>query len=412
MLSVSKNTIYSGIFFFFVLLSIFVLRPFRNTIAADIGTTDLTLFLFIVVLVMLLVNPIYSFIVSKSSQKRLVPYIYGFFIINLLSFLALNTYLPESFTVKATFYVWYNIFNFFLVAIFWAMTVNSFNIHGGKKFFGLISACGSLGASCGGFLVDSYLYDKQNLSLLITVFALCLAVYFSSKVEREEIQLKSNTSSTFEDIFEQFIQIRNNPLIRNFIFYAFTWTCLSTALWFFQLEIINSYTDDSAVKTKIFGRADSIVPIITLITQLLLTSWILSNKFLGIRFVITVYGLMFIASFLAVSGYFSEYLLSASGITVFLVLQGTMRPFEYGLNKPAREAVFTTLSAKEKYKSTVFIDTFTNRFGDATGGLLFNSLLTMGLVLYTAPLAIIPLAIFLINLGWNISKNIDTEKST
>ena len=412
MLSVSKNTIYSGIFFFFVLLSIFVLRPFRNTIAADIGTTDLTLFLFIVVLVMLLVNPIYSFIVSKSSQKRLVPYIYGFFIINLLSFLVLNTYLPESFTVKATFYVWYNIFNFFLVAIFWAMTVNSFNIDGGKKFFGLISACGSLGASCGGFLVDSYLYDKQNLSLIITVFALCLAIYFSSKVEREEIQLKSNTSSTFEDIFEQFFQIRNNPLIRNFIFYAFTWTCLSTALWFFQLEIINSYTDDSAVKTKIFGRADSIVPIITLVTQLLLTSWILSNKFLGIRFVITIYGLMFIASFLAVSGYFSEYLLSASGITVFLVLQGTMRPFEYGLNKPAREAVFTTLSAKEKYKSTVFIDTFTNRFGDATGGLLFNSLLTMGLVLYTAPLAIIPLAIFLINLGWNISKNIDTEKSS
>ena len=411
MLSVSKNTIYSGIFFFFVLLSIFVLRPFRNTIAADIGTADLTLFLFIVVLVMLLVNPIYSFIVSKSSQKRLVPYIYGFFIINLLSFLALNTYLPESFTVKATFYVWYNIFNFFLVAIFWAMTVNSFNIDGGKKFFGVISACGSVGASCGGFLVDSYLYDKQNLSLLITVFALCLAVYFSSKVEREEIQLKSNTSSTFEDIFEQFIQIRNNPLIRNFIFYAFIWTCLSTALWFFQLEIINSYTDDSAVKTKIFGRADSMVPIITLITQLLLTSWILGNKFLGIRFVLTIYGLMFTFSYLAVSGYFSEVLLSASGITIFLVLQGTMRPFEYGLNKPAREAVFTTLSAKEKYKSTVFIDTFTNRFGDATGGLLFNSLLSMGLVLYTAPLAIIPLAIFLISLGWNISKNVDTKKS-
>ena len=122
-------------------------------------------------------------------------------------------------------------------------------------------------------------------------------------------------------------------------------------------------------------------------------------------------GTTFTASFLAISGYFSEYLLSASGITLFLILQGTMRPFEYGLNKPAREAVFTTLSTKEKYKSTVFIDTFTNRFGDATGGLLLNSLLSMGLVLYTAPLAIIPLAIFLINLGWNISKNIDTQKS-
>ena len=153
------------------------------------------------------------------------------------------------------------------------------------------------------------------------------------------------------------------------------------------------------------------VPIITLITQLLLTSWILGNKFLGIRFVLTIYGLMFTVSYLAVSGYFSEVLLSASGITIFLVLQGTMRPFEYGLNKPAREAVFTTLSAKEKYKSTVFIDTFTNRFGDATGGLLFNSLLSFGLLLYAAPLVIIPLAIFLINLGWSISKNIDLVKS-
>ena len=120
MFAVNKNTIYSGLFFFFVLNSIFVLRPFRNTIAADIGTADLTFFLFVVVLVMLLVNPIYSFIVSKSSQKNIVPYIYGFFILNLLVFLSLNSYFPNSSAVKATFYVWYNVFNFFLVAIFWA----------------------------------------------------------------------------------------------------------------------------------------------------------------------------------------------------------------------------------------------------------------------------------------------------
>jgi AAA family ATP:ADP antiporter len=237
-----------------------------------------------------------------------------------------------------------------------------------------------------------------------------LAIYFSSKVERQELSLKGNTS-TYSQVFEQFTQIKENPLIRNFIFYAFIWTCLSTALWFFQLEIINNFTNDSAVKTQIFGRADSMVPIITLVTQLLLTSYFLRSKYLGIRFVLTMYGVLFTAAFLAVSGYFSEYLLSASGITLFLILQGTMRPFEYGLNKPAREAVFTTLSTKEKYKSTVFIDTFTNRFGDATGGLLFNSLLSFGLLLYAAPLAIIPLAIFLINLGWSISKDIDPVNS-
>ena len=406
MLGLSKNTIYSGLFFFFVLNSIFVLRPFRNTIAADIGTADLTFFLFVVVLVMLLVNPIYSFIVSKSSQKNIVPYMYGFFILNLLIFLSLNSYFPNSSAVKATFYVWYNVFNFFLVAIFWAMTVNSFNLERAKVFFGLISAFGSLGASFGGLLVSNYLYDKENLSLVVTIISMLLAIFFSSRVERQELSLKGNTS-TYSQVFEQFIQIRKNPLIRNFVFYAFTWTCLTTALWFFQLEIINNFTNDSSVKTQIFARADSIVPIITLITQLLLTSFFLRSKYFGIRFVLTIYGVVFLVALVAISGYFSEYLLSASGITLFLILQGTIRPFEYGLNKPAREAVFTTLSAREKYKSTVFIDTFTNRFGDATGGLLFNSLLSFGFLLYAAPFAIIPLAIFLINLGWRISKNID-----
>ena len=410
MLSISKNTVYSGLFFFFVLNSIFVLRPFRNTIAADIGTADLTFFLFVVVLVMLLVNPVYSFIVSKSSQKNIVPYIYGFFILNLLIFLSLNSYFPNSSAVKAAFYVWYNVFNFFLVAIFWAMTVNSFNLERAKVFFGLISAFGSLGASFGGLLVSNYLYDKENLSLVITIISILLAIYFSSRVERQELRLKGNTS-TSSQVFEQFTQIRRNPLIRNFVFYAFVWTCLTTALWFFQLEIINSFTDDSNMKTQIFAQADSVVPIITLITQLLLTSYFLRSKYFGIKFVLTIYGVLFTVALIAISGYFSEYLLSASGITLFLILQGTIRPFEYGLNKPAREAVFTTLSTKEKYKSTVFIDTFTNRFGDATGGLLFNSLLSFGLLLYAAPLAIIPLAIILINLGWRISKDLGPVES-
>ena len=334
MLPISKNTVYSGLFFFFVLNSIFVLRPFRNTIAADIGTADLTFFLFVVVLVMLLVNPVYSFIVSKSSQKNIVPYIYGFFILNLLIFLSLNSYFPNSSAVKAAFYVWYNVFNFFLVAIFWAMTVNSFNLERAKVFFGLISACGSLGASFGGLLVSNYLYDKENLSLVITIISILLAIYFSSRVERQELRLKGYTS-TSSQVFEQFTQIRRNPLIRNFVFYAFVWTCLTTALWFFQLEIINSFTDDSNMKTQIFAQADSVVPIITLITQLLLTSYFLRSKYFGIKFVLTIYGVLFTVALIAISGYFSEYLLSASGITLFLILQHEWEQATHGLSHAA-----------------------------------------------------------------------------
>jgi AAA family ATP:ADP antiporter len=388
-----------------------VLRPFRNTIAANIGTSDLPFYLLIIVIVMLLVNPIYSLIVSKVRLSKLVPSIYGFFIFCLSGFYLIYNYFPEILAVKTFFYVWYNIFNFFVVAIFWAMTVNSFDIEDGKKFFGIISGFGSLGASCGGALVDGFLYDKENLSLLIAILSLLLAILFSSRVQRKEIVLNTSAVSTLSSTFEQFSQIRTNSLIRQFVLYAFVWTCLSTALWFFQLEIINNYTNDSAEKTRIFGRADSIVPLITLFVQIFLTASILRSKMLGIKFVLTVYGLIFSLAFLAVSGYFSDYLLASSAVLIFLILQGVMRPFEYGLNKPAREAVYTTLNSKEKYKSTVFIDTFTNRFGDASGGLLFNVLFSFGLVTYVAPLAIIPLAIYLMYLGFGISKSVSVVKS-
>ena len=114
----SKNAIFSGIFFLFVLFSLFVLRPFRNTIAANIGTADLPFYLLIIVFVMLLVNPIYSLIVSKVRLTKLVPYIYGFFIICLCCFYLVYNYFPEILAIKTFFYVWYNIFNFFCCSYF------------------------------------------------------------------------------------------------------------------------------------------------------------------------------------------------------------------------------------------------------------------------------------------------------
>ena len=206
----------------------------------------------------------------------------------------------------------------------------------GKKFFGVISGFGSLGASCGGALVDGFLYDKENLSLLIAVLSLLLAIFFSSRVQREDNFLGTSADNSLSNTLEQFSQIRTNPLIKQFVIYAFVWTCLSTALWFFQLEIINNYTDDSAEKTRIFGRADSIVPLVTLFIQILLTASILRSSFLGIKFVLSAYGLIFALAFLAVSGYFSDILLGSSAVLIFLILQAVMRPFEYGLNKPAR----------------------------------------------------------------------------
>ncbi len=402
--SINKNTLIAGSFFFCVLYALFVMRPFRSAMAAQIGTSDLTYFLLIVVLVMLLANPIYSLIVSRVKESRLVTYIYGFFILNLFLYAFINNLYPDNYVVGVSFYIWYNVFNFFVVSVFWAKTVNSFQTDDSKKYFGIISAFGSAGAWLGSQSVLLFLADLPVVAMLCASVGLILGIVLSRLLNSVSSDIvKKENSGFFTELSEQFIQIKSNKLVRQLLIYAFLWTCLATSLYFFGLEIINKYSTDVVEQRKIFSLADSVVTPISFIAQLFLTRFFLENRFFGIKFVLIAYGVLFSVAFFAISGYMANILLSSSGVILFIILSAVMRPFEYAINKPARESVYTTLEKSEKYKSTVFIDTFTNRFGDASGGLLFNTLIVLGLSLSLAPIAIIPLAIYLSMQGRSIA---------
>ncbi len=402
--SINKNTLIAGSFFFCVLYALFVMRPFRSAMAAQIGTSDLTYFLLIVVLVMLLANPIYSLIVSRVKESRLVTYIYGFFILNLFLYAFINKLYPDNYVVGVSFYIWYNVFNFFVVSVFWAKTVNSFQTDDSKKYFGIISAFGSAGAWLGSQSVLIFLADLPVVAMLCASVGLMLGIVLSRLLNSiSGDTIKKENSGFFTELSEQFIQIKSNKLVRQLLIYAFLWTCLATSLYFFGLEIINKYSTDVVEQRKIFSLADSVVTPISFIAQLFLTRFFLENRFFGIKFVLIAYGVLFSIAFFAISGYMANILLSSSGVILFIILSAVMRPFEYAINKPARESVYTTLEKSEKYKSTVFIDTFTNRFGDASGGLLFNTLIVLGLSLSLAPIAIIPLAIYLSMQGRSIA---------
>ncbi len=413
----NRNTLFSGLFFFFVLFSLFVMRPFRGVITAQIGTADLTYFLIIVVFVMLIVNLIYSALVSRIRESKLVLVVYGFFVLNLLVFSYLNYYFPESYLLSGSFYVWYNVFNFSVVSVFWARTINSFNYEDGKKYFGIISAFGSAGGFAASQLVLYFLKDEFIFTMILSCMSLILAVYFSTQTS----VIKENSSTThrnnlLDDASEQFKQIKSNVLVRQLLSYVFVWTCLSTALYFFSLEVINAATTkklfvnlvfvDRSMQAELFALADSIAIPLTLFTQVFLTRFLLQSKFFGIKFVLIFYGAVYAIGFLLMYIYFSQLFLIGSGALVFLIITALVRPYEYAVNKPARETVYTTLEKTEKYKSTVFIDTFMNRFGDASGGLLFNLLLLLGFTISAAPLAIIPLAAYLSLMGNKISSGI------
>jgi len=77
-----------------------------------------------------------------------------------------------------------------------------------------------------------------------------------------------------------------------------------------------------------------------------------------------VYGLIFVLFF-----YYMD-LAPSVGIVVFA--QALLRVFEYGFNKPSREIIYSQLNKRDRYKSTVFIDTFVTRFGDLSGSIFMG----------------------------------------
>ena len=247
------------------------------------------------------------------------------------------------------------------------------------------------------------------------------AVYFSTKVSIITQDEHLKRSNFLNDASEQLKQIKSNVLIRQLLSYVFLWTCLSTALYFFSLEVINEATTfkpfpnliwvDRVMQAELFALSDSIAIPLTLFAQIFITRFLLQSKYFGISFVLMFYGAIYGIGFILMYGYFSDLFLSNSAALVFLIITALVRPYEYAINKPARETVYTSLKKSEKYKSTVFIDTFMNRFGDASGGLLFNSLLFVGLTISIAPLAIIPLAAYLSSVGNKISKGVIKAKS-
>ena len=72
-----------------------------------------------------------------------------------------------------------------------------------------------------------------------------------------------------------------------------------------------------------------------------------------------MYGFIFMITFVAYG--------FVPSITIVAIVQLFLRVFEYAINKPTREIIFSSLKKDDRYKSSVFIDTFISRFGDLTG---------------------------------------------
>jgi len=395
-------------FFFFVLASWYALRPVRNEMAVAGGVYNLPFLLTAVMLVMLLANPIYSWLVSKVPTSRVVTYCYLFFILNLIIFLCGWSYLDETgrlWTGRA-FYVWCNVYSFFVVSIFWVAVINHFNTEDAKRVFGVISAGGSLGAFFGSSVAryfsteicgNSSISDLGPISLIIfSIGCLTIAIFLSRGLTpKNSLKAENQNEVIGGTSLEAFKNIIGKIPVRLMAFYMLLWTALSTAAWMISLDIVESWSSDPCERTAFFAQIEQIVTPLTLLMQIFFTSFLLRT--VGILPILTIYGAFFFIAFGAYANY--------PEITTVLVLTIVIRVFEYGLNKPTRETVFTSLKQQDRYKSTVMMDTLLARSGDVAGSWFIRSLIALGLVGGSIAYAALPIAVLLSIVGYQAAKS-------
>ena len=396
-LSFTKESSLAGLFFFLVLCSWYILRPVRNEMAVQ-NADILPYLLGVGAFVMLLLNPIYSWLASQRNLRGVLVGCYSFFILNLLAFIVLWEFFELSSAVwlSQIFYVWCNVYSFFVVSIFWVVIINLFRGEGAANVFGVIAAGGSLGAFLGSEISkqlastfnESGIIFFTLISILFLIFALLVGLTLLKRfISLEDINQASGGTS-----FDAFKNLISSRQIRSIGVYMYLWTAMMTIHWVTSINIVNEWSSDGGNRIIFFSKIEQTVTILTLFTQFFLTSAII--RFAGPKSILMLYGFLFIAAFI---GYYIN-----PSIGYVFVITIVLRLFEYGINKPTREVVFSYLKKTDRYKSTVMVDTFFVRMGDFSGSGFVLLSKSAGLVFSQAPLLAIPFAGFLALLGFKI----------
>ena len=300
-LLIKNKTLLSSILFYLVLSSWYVLRPLRNELAVEsYGEGMLIPLLISTTLIMILVNPIYSWVASRGNYIRIIFYTYSFFIFNLLLLYMYSSSLSQSMVTERLwlgriFYVWSNIYSFFTVSIFWVLVINLFRDSSSRKYYGFILAGGSVGAMLGSTtsstLSNSFTETGIALFLIAASFYLLLALALATYIVRT-FSVEALSAKVGGGSIDSIKNILTKDDIRNIALYSWSFTFLMTVQWIAAIPIIENYSELSPERIRLFALIEQIVSPLTLVVQLTLTYYVIS-KF-GIKFILLAYGVLFV----------------------------------------------------------------------------------------------------------------------
>lgn len=376
----SPPLLWAFVYFFCLLSGYYVLRPVREAMGASadveaifppamigffaergVPLRDFTLQVLFTCtfLIMLALQPVYGWLVSRFPRRVFLPVVYGFFIATLLGFYVLfDSGVPGR---GMAFFLWITVFNLFAVAVFWSFMADVFSNAEARAFYGYIGAAGTLGAFLGPILTRS-LVERIGIANLMLVsagfLAMCVVCLLRLRlwaVAREQARgVVTGEVAMGGEVLAGLKLVLREPLLRWMALMVIGGVGVGTLLYNEQAAIVRRAYTDPAAATAFYATLDLAVNALTLVVQLLVTRGLLSR--FGIAPALLIPGCAIIVGFSV---------LAASPLPLIVaVVQVVTRASEFSLAKPARETIYTRVGREWRYKAGAAIDTVIYRGAD------------------------------------------------
>jgi AAA family ATP:ADP antiporter len=382
--------LWSFAYFFTLLASYYVLRPLRDQMGIAGGVKNLP-WLFTATFVTLLVaQPVYGELVAKLPRARFIPVVYHFFVVNLALFWLLLTLGVETATVARVFFVWVSVFNLFAVAVFWSFMADLFDAEQGKRLFGFIGAGGTAGALLGPVITIALSVPLGPTNLLIAAMVLLEAavfcVYWLERAATAQARApEAETRRIGGGAFAALVEMIRSPYLLGVGAWVSLLSFGATIVYFEQAHIVSTTVHGAGAQTRIFASIDLAVNLLTLVTQIFATGWLLKRFGTGVA--AGALPLVYVVGFAALA--------VSPSLVVVMTLQVVQRWINFAIANPARQVFFTVVTREEKYKAKNLIDVVIYRGSDALYGWVFDSLQGLGLKLGAIALCALP-----VTAGW------------
>jgi len=391
-------TFLAFLYFFFLLAGYFILRSIRDTLGVQAGVSNLPWLFSGTLISTLVLQPIFSRLVTRLPVRTFIPIVYRVFAACLVAFACALTWLPASNEkwITSIFFVWTSVFNLFVVSVFWSFMSDTFRAEQSKRLYGFISVGGTIGAMAGSAITALLAKHVDTAVLmLISVGMIEVAVQctkhfpgsFRADTREREVAARPIGGTDLAWISH----VLKSPYLLAICLFMMLFTIGTTVLYFQQAEIVKARFADRGSRTAFLAQIDFVVQTLTVLAQLFLTGRII--KWLGVAVTLAILPVISVIGFTALG--------VMPTVGLFVAFNVLRRAGNYAFSSPGREVLFTVVSPEDKFKAKNFIDTFMYRSGDQIGAWSYAGMASIGLGISSISLIAAPMsAVWLVIAIW------------